>query len=474
MEIWYGTILALLLGGCAGSFVNAVIYRWPRGMSLLSPSRSFCPTCDHTIAWYDNVPVLSYLRLGGRCRHCRHPISLQYPLVELATALVFVITLDAFFAARQRFGIGDMADDWPMLVAHWGLWAGLIALAVMDLEFYLVDIHITWAICLVGLLGHAIWTPAGSKDWIRATPAQTLFTVAVTTGLTIGYFLFLRGRPELDQEETLEDEKPSSTPPEAVQPAKRQIGPLLIVAILLVVAYAVLVATMGAQRPLRHPQLLERRHLITQLAPERESDAGAIRLAAGLALTFIGLVLAGSQPSPEADEAIVTAIHEEAPLARRNALSEMRLLLPATILGLASLILLASCWGPAVESRVGRLLEWAPWGHWRPFWGVATALAGWIIGGLIGWLTRVIGTLVFGKEALGMGDVHILAAAGAVAGWPVALMGFFMSAVLALLGLIIIHFRRQSRMLPFGPWLALGFLVACVYQDRILLFFQVR
>lgn len=66
-----------------------------------------------------------------------------------------------------------------------------------------------------------------------------------------------------------------------------------------------------------------------------------------------------------------------------------------------------------------------------------------------------------------MGDVHILAAAGAVAGWLVALFGFFLAAVLALLALIIIHLRRQSAMLPYGPWLGLGFFLGALFQDLI-------
>ena len=76
-------------------------------------------------------------------------------------------------------------------------------------------------------------------------------------------------------------------------------------------------------------------------------------------------------------------------------------------------------------------------------------------------------TLILGKEALGIGDVHMLAAAGAVAGWPVAVLGFFLAAMLALAGLVVIHLRRQSRAVAYGPWLGLGFLLAAMFQDRI-------
>jgi leader peptidase (prepilin peptidase)/N-methyltransferase len=81
-------LLALLFGLIIGSFLNVCIYRWPRDLSVVRP-RSHCPSCEKTIAWYDNVPVVSYLLLGGRCRHCRERILWRYPVVELATGGLF-------------------------------------------------------------------------------------------------------------------------------------------------------------------------------------------------------------------------------------------------------------------------------------------------------------------------------------------------------------------------------------------------
>lgn len=82
---------AALLGLLIGSFLNVVIWRVPRGESIVSPP-SACPGCGHEIRWYDNVPLVSWLVLRGRCRDCRAPISPRYPLVELATAALFVGT----------------------------------------------------------------------------------------------------------------------------------------------------------------------------------------------------------------------------------------------------------------------------------------------------------------------------------------------------------------------------------------------
>ena len=87
------------LGGIVGSFLNVVVYRLPAGRSIVHPG-SQCPACGHLIRWYHNLPIVSWLLLGGRCHDCRAKISARYPLVELITALLFV---GLFFAdARPR------------------------------------------------------------------------------------------------------------------------------------------------------------------------------------------------------------------------------------------------------------------------------------------------------------------------------------------------------------------------------------
>ena len=101
-------MLGLLIGGCAlfglviGSFLNVVIYRVPRHESIVSP-RSACPTCGVAILERDNIPVLSWLLLKGRCRNCQSPISMRYPLVELTNAALF-----AGAAARLGFRVRNL------------------------------------------------------------------------------------------------------------------------------------------------------------------------------------------------------------------------------------------------------------------------------------------------------------------------------------------------------------------------------
>jgi leader peptidase (prepilin peptidase)/N-methyltransferase len=85
---WLVVALAGIVGLFIGSFLNVVVYRAPLGLSVSSP-RSFCPTCDRQLVWWENVPLVSWLALRGRCHTCHEPISVRYPLVEAATAIAF-------------------------------------------------------------------------------------------------------------------------------------------------------------------------------------------------------------------------------------------------------------------------------------------------------------------------------------------------------------------------------------------------
>lgn len=83
-------LLGFAFGLLIGSFLNVCVYRLPRDLSVVRP-RSYCPACEHQIAWYDNIPVVSYVLLSGRCRHCKTRISARYPVVEIMTGLLFFV-----------------------------------------------------------------------------------------------------------------------------------------------------------------------------------------------------------------------------------------------------------------------------------------------------------------------------------------------------------------------------------------------
>lgn len=89
-------VLSGILGLCVGSFLNVVIYRLPHNMSLAKPG-SHCPSCKYELHWYDNIPVLSYLMLGGKCRKCKTHISFRYTAVELANTLLWLLCVFLFW-----------------------------------------------------------------------------------------------------------------------------------------------------------------------------------------------------------------------------------------------------------------------------------------------------------------------------------------------------------------------------------------
>jgi leader peptidase (prepilin peptidase) / N-methyltransferase len=116
---------AFLFGAAVGSFLNVCISRWPLNLSVVRP-RSRCPRCERAITWYENIPIASWIVLRGRCRGCRLPISIQYPAVELAIALVWV----AAFAAYPY--------DWFLALRLAVFSTVLIGIAVTDLKHYLI------------------------------------------------------------------------------------------------------------------------------------------------------------------------------------------------------------------------------------------------------------------------------------------------------------------------------------------------
>src|SRR5438309_11127103 len=83
-------LFAFVLGAAVGSFLNVCIYRWPVDLSIHRPRRSFCPNCKQPISWYQNLPLISWLALGGRCANCGAKIAFRYFAVELVTAVLFV------------------------------------------------------------------------------------------------------------------------------------------------------------------------------------------------------------------------------------------------------------------------------------------------------------------------------------------------------------------------------------------------
>ena len=140
--MWVESGAVFLLGLIFGSFANVVILRLPAGLSVVRP-RSRCPKCQRAIAWYDNVPVVSWLILGGRCRHCRTRISPRYPLVEALTGVCFA----AVFA---RHGLSWSTLEY--LIFAWSL----IVCSFIDLDHMILPDVFTLSGIVLGLIGAAL------------------------------------------------------------------------------------------------------------------------------------------------------------------------------------------------------------------------------------------------------------------------------------------------------------------------------
>ncbi|MCI4445886.1 MAG: prepilin peptidase [Candidatus Aminicenantes bacterium] len=168
-------IFIVIVGLVWGSFLNVVIYRLPRGLSIVRPPSS-CPNCGQRIKWYDNIPVLSYILLGGKCRFCRAKISIVYPLVEVLTAACFVLV---YFHNLKFFDLQFFADC--LFVSS------LIAIGFIDYFHQIIPGSIALPFLIIAL--------AYSPFRYDLNPAQSIFGAAAGGGfLLLVYFLYFLWR----------------------------------------------------------------------------------------------------------------------------------------------------------------------------------------------------------------------------------------------------------------------------------------
>lgn len=364
MLIWYVFILVILYGACIGSFLNVVVYRLPEGKSLLNPP-SHCPKCGAKLAIYDNVPILGWLWLRGRCRYCKAPISVQYPLVEALTAALFGGLYAAYYFSGltpewMRLGL---EETWPVLIVHLVLLAALLASTIIDARLYIIPLQIPWfatavALVVLPLAAFLEWVPPHATMVPQVGPAGIGAGFGATAGLLLALGLLQasvlpRSFVELEQE--LENSAPGDAPP-----------------------------------PLEGP------------------DAWL------------------AHPHP-----------------RREVAKEMLFVALPTIGALV---------GAAYADRLG----WQPDFGWRVLGGV---LCGYFVGAAVVWYIRILGTLGFGKEAMGLGDVHLVAAIGAVLGPLDAIFAFFTAPFFGLLAAVIMFgaaavLKQRFKPIPYGPYLS--------------------
>ena len=185
MEKLYLIVLMVVLGLCFGSFVNAAVWRIKHKKDLVR-ARSQCVHCKHTLAWYDLIPVVSWVILRAKCRNCKKPISIQYPIVELAVAALFVVSY-----LFWPFALNGL-NKWVLF----GLWliSGVILaiLFIYDLKWLVLSNKLTYPLIVIGLI-------AASLRLVTAQDFSTVafnigFSVLVLAGVYLLIFIWSRGK----------------------------------------------------------------------------------------------------------------------------------------------------------------------------------------------------------------------------------------------------------------------------------------
>ncbi len=162
-----------VVGAAVGSFLNVVIYRLPAGVSIVRP-RSHCPACKGPIRWFDNVPVLSWLVLRGRCRDCRAEISIRYPAVEAITAAMFLVLY--------------VAECFSLYLFHLPLLCTLLVALLIEYDGHRPPVRLFVPALAVGALAPAVW------PGLHSGPTGSLTGLAA--GLLLGWLASLCCRPK--------------------------------------------------------------------------------------------------------------------------------------------------------------------------------------------------------------------------------------------------------------------------------------
>ncbi|MFA5784151.1 MAG: prepilin peptidase [Phycisphaerae bacterium] len=399
---WFWITFTFAFGACVGSFLNVVIYRLPREKSLATPG-SFCPSCGKGIRFYDNIPMISYLLLGRKCRYCKARISPRYFVIELLTSAVFVFIYYLFFRSGLRAGIPYFtAGGWLLYLMIIILLSVLIAASAIDLELWIIPLWLCWFATIVGIIG------------------STAAPLAIDYRLIRGFHLF---------------------PHASTTTSALSLGGALGLGVSMI-----LLATGIIKRSYDWEERPE-------TGGEKENTEDRIQKTAG----------ENERPATSDDERQKT--EDQRPKTEPNinhrieVLREVLFLLPV-IAGAICVYLLTKRIA-AIEQFWIRLLD-------KPMVaGFFGSVFAYFIGCAIVWTTRILGTLGFGREAMGLGDVHLMGAAGACIGAMPAGTAFFIAPFFGIGWAVVQMFFKKTRQIPYGPFLSLGIFVAIIMSDRI-------
>ncbi len=389
-------IFLFVLGISTGSFLNVVVYRLPREMSLVHPG-SHCTSCGKAIAWYDNVPVIAWFFLKGQCRHCGAAFSFRYPMIELLTGLLFITLYWGYFSQNLRQGMPGFFDNgWLIYLGHVALLSALLAATLIDAEHWIIPLSLCYLIVGLALflslfLPYSLDVPI-NELW-RLVPYAGPKSAALAGGAAVGLVVSL----------------------------------LLIKLKIIKRSFHELIE---AEIAAENQQKIEKQ---PAKQPANEPPANL----------------------PEIPENI-----------RREMFREIIFLAPIIILALGANYLLTG--QSSVGSAWEKFLVEQKWAA-----GLLGCVFGFMIGGGVVWATRILGSLAFGKEAMGLGDVHLMAAIGAMLGWSSPVIAFFLAPFMALgwaLARLVIY---RSREIPYGPFLSAATFLVMLFHDPIVDYFAV-
>jgi len=374
-------VFIFAFGSIVGSFINVVIYRLPEQMSVITPP-SRCPTCGARLAWHENLPIIGWFIVGGRCRHCGVRISPQYMLVELFMAVLFAGMYAAYYMAGPAVTWwGEVGGPWwsynwiwrtlPAFIMLLFVLAGLVAMTVIDARTFTIPMGIPRVLTIIAFVGwplQAVWIGVlGSATttwgmWPVQTTGWPWFGAAAGGMLGVGAGMLMLSRSVLRY--SFADYDEHVPPGQAIGDyphARREMGVELLF-----------------------------------LLPCIAGIAGGY---------WLGRLGAGVTP-------------------------------------------------PVIVQALGG------------------SMLGYLVGGGVVWGVRFFGTLGFGREAMGLGDVHLMGAVGAVLGWVdpvfIFLAAPFFGLTWAFLSMGVSSlFRKERRELPYGPHLAVATLVLLLCRPAL-------
>lgn len=464
-------LFCFAFGACVGSLMNVLVYRLPLGMGVVTEP-SHCPKCNTRLTWRENIPIFGWLLLGGKCRFCKAKISPEYPIVEFAVAAMFVLVWMLLYFIPDGYrvmgvNIGSLSPDWarsgweqtwPLYAVVILLFSGLLASTIIDARTFTIPLQIPWACTLIGLFVHTVWAAVVYQQWPgglygHAPSAIWSISTPVNWAFPAGWLGV-----------------PADTDTSGVW---WWIGCAIGGALGLGLSCLMLKFGWIRRSMEDYDQWAD-----AELARQKEA---AIKAEAdpNLKEKLIPIDPATGQP---ADPTELWTLY---PRARQEMVKELAFLAPIVLLAVAfgyvlfklNIEQLASLTGEQAKAAAAQGLHGFRWANVTrpPAWLVVMSgsiLGYLLVGGLL-WFIRIAGTLGFGKEAMGMGDVHLMAAVGACLGWIDGTLAFFLSAPVALAGWVVgwvvarLGGSKKGTTLPFGPWLSIATVLVFVFKPLI-------